>query len=85
MAEAATSWPPTCWPGPSWPGLISGCALTVDYVLTITVSVAAGGDALFSLFPPEFQPLKMGLEFFAPLVFLIVMNLRGVKESVLAW
>src|SRR5256712_2635809 len=29
----------------------SGCALSVDYVLTITTSVAAGGDALFDLFP----------------------------------
>ena len=30
-------------------GVISGCALLVDYVLTITVSIAAGGDALFGL------------------------------------
>ena len=64
-------------------GLISGCALTVDYVLTITVSVAAGGDALFSLFPQEYQPYKMILEL-SSLIFLIVMNLRGVKESVVA-
>ncbi len=64
-------------------GLVSGCALTVDYVLTITVSVAAGGDALFSLFPHSAQPYKMGVELVA-LLFLIVMNLRGVKESVLA-
>jgi hypothetical protein len=64
-------------------GLVSGSALTVDYVLTITVSVAAGGDALFSLFPPEYMHYKLGLEFLS-LVFLIVMNLRGVKESVLA-
>jgi amino acid transporter len=64
-------------------GLVSGCALTVDYVLTITVSVAAGGDALFSLIPPEYQGYKMGLEL-ASLFFLIVMNLRGVKESVIA-
>src|ERR1700757_760419 len=32
-------------------GVISGCALLVDYVLTITVSVAGGGDAVFSLLP----------------------------------
>ena len=64
-------------------GLVSGAALTVDYVLTITVSVAAGGDALFSLFPPSAAPYKMALELGA-LGFLIVMNMRGVKESVLA-
>jgi len=54
----------------------------VDYVLTITVSVAAGADALFSLFPAQWQWIKLGLEFFS-LIFLIIMNLRGVKESVL--
>src|SRR5208283_6093700 len=32
-------------------GLISGCALLVDYVLTITVSLAACGDAIFSFLP----------------------------------
>ncbi|MGH7281379.1 MAG: APC family permease, partial [Polyangiaceae bacterium] len=32
-------------------GLVSGSALLVDYVLTITISIAAGGDALFSLIP----------------------------------
>jgi len=26
-------------------GVVSGCALLVDYVLTISVSIAAGGDA----------------------------------------
>ncbi len=64
-------------------GLVSGSALTVDYVLTITVSVAAGGDALFSLFPPAWQGYKLTMEL-ACLLFLLVMNLRGIKESVLA-
>jgi len=32
-------------------GVASGAALVVDYMLTITVSVAAAGDALFSLAP----------------------------------
>src|SRR5688500_6949232 len=32
-------------------GLVSGCALLIDYVLTITVSISAAGDALFSLMP----------------------------------
>jgi amino acid transporter len=32
-------------------GVVSGGALLVDYVLTITVSIAAGGDAIFSMVP----------------------------------
>ena len=32
-------------------GVISGSALLVDYVLTITVSIASGGDAIFSMVP----------------------------------
>jgi amino acid transporter len=33
-------------------GVVSGCALLVDYVLTISVSVASGCDALWSFLPP---------------------------------
>ncbi|MGE5664616.1 MAG: amino acid transporter, partial [Deltaproteobacteria bacterium] len=32
-------------------GVLSGSALVIDYVLTITISVAAGGDAVFSFLP----------------------------------
>jgi amino acid transporter len=32
-------------------GVLSGSALLVDYVLTITVSIASGGDAVFSMVP----------------------------------
>ncbi|HVM62428.1 MAG TPA: APC family permease [Verrucomicrobiae bacterium] len=66
--------------GPS-AGVVSGCALLVDYILTITVSIASGADALFSLLPLSFQHLKLPVEF-AAIIFLVVMNLRGVKESV---
>jgi amino acid transporter len=34
-------------------GVVSGGALLVDYVLTITVSIASGGDAVFSMIPRE--------------------------------
>ncbi len=62
-------------------GVVSGCALLVDYVLTITVSIAAAGDALFSFLPPSWAPAKVAFE--AALVLtLTVLNLRGVKESV---
>lgn len=63
-------------------GVVSGCALLVDYVLTITVSVAAAGDALFGLLGPHAQPLKLYFDIGA-IVLLIVLNLRGVKESVM--
>ena len=66
------------------PGLISGCALLVDYVLTITVSIAAAGDALFSVgFLPAGAPAwKLPAEacFIAGM---LALNIRGVRESVL--
>ena len=34
-------------------GLVSGAALVVDYMLTITISIAASADALFSFLPPR--------------------------------
>ncbi len=64
-------------------GVISGCALLVDYVLTITVSVAAAGDAIFSLAPGAPPILKHVLEV-AFIFGLTVLNLRGAKESILA-
>jgi len=63
-------------------GLVSGAALIVDYVLTIAVSTASGMDALFSLLPSSFLPYKLLAE--AMLIFLlIILNLRGMKESIL--
>jgi amino acid transporter len=65
-------------------GVVSGCALIGDYVLTIAISVASGADAFFSLLPVAWQPWKM--TFAAGIViFLTLLNLRGVKESVLLW
>ncbi|HJU11022.1 MAG TPA: APC family permease, partial [Candidatus Binataceae bacterium] len=67
--------------GPN-PGLVSGCALVIDYVLTISISIASGADAIFSFLPTQWLPVK----FWACLlvvVLLVGMNLRGVKESVL--
>jgi amino acid transporter len=65
-------------------GVVSGGALVVDYVLTISISIASGADAMFSLLPPEW--LKYRLEFAAfGVVLLTMINLRGVKESVLLW
>jgi amino acid transporter len=61
-------------------GLVSGSALLVDYVLTIAISIAAGADALFSLLPPGAQPYKLPTEI-ALGILLIVLNLRGLTES----
>jgi amino acid transporter len=65
-------------------GVVSGSALLVDYVLTVTISVASGGDALFSLFPEHWLMWKIWFEI-AGVLFLTFLNLRGVKESVLVW
>ena len=62
-------------------GVLSGSALLVDYMLTITVSIVACGDALFSFLPVAWQPYKILFDLFLILL-LIVLNLRGVKESV---
>ncbi len=66
---------------PNW-GMICGCALLIDYLLTITISIASGTDALFSFLPLAWQPWKIHFSVFA-LISLMVLNLRGVKESVL--
>jgi amino acid transporter len=62
-------------------GLVSGCALVIDYVLTIAVSIASGADAVFSLFPPGAQRFEL-VAAACVVGLLIVLNLRGVKESV---
>jgi len=71
-------------------GVISGSALLVDYALTITVSIAAAGEALFGLLGPDWtlpglthHQCKLFAETGAILM-LIILNLRGIKESVMA-
>jgi len=63
-------------------GVVSGSALLVDYVLTITISVASGADALFSVLPAAWQPCKLAFGC-AGIGFLTLLNLRGVRESVM--
>lgn len=62
-------------------GVVSGCALLVDYVLTITVSIASCGDSLFSFLPIGYHHYKLPFEVVL-IVTLIILNIRGVKESV---
>src|SRR5580692_10063300 len=66
-----------------YPGLVSGCALIVDYVLTIAISIASGADAIFSFLPTAWLPYKFWLAVIVVVV-MVAMNLRGVKESVIA-
>jgi amino acid transporter len=65
-------------------GMVSGCALLVDYVLTIATSIAAGADAIFSMLPQSLLVHKTQSTVFC-VIFLTLINMRGVKESVMIW
>ena len=65
-------------------GVVSGCALIGDYILTIALSVASGADAIFSMLPVEWQVWKLKFSL-GTVVFLTLLNLRGAKESVVLW
>ena len=61
------------------PALVAAAALMIDYVLTVAVSVAAGIAALTSAVPSLFIHREtLGL---LSILFIVVMNLRGVRES----
>lgn len=62
-------------------GVISGCALLVDYILTITVSIASCADALFSYLPLHLHHYKVPFACLMALM-LIILNIRGLKESI---
>jgi len=63
-------------------GMVSGCALLIDYVLTITVSIACGADAIFSLLPLEWHSSRLVFAMCA-VVAMAILNMRGIKESIL--
>lgn len=63
----------------TYPGLIAGGALLVDYVLTVSVSVAAGVAAITSAFPalyPNRVSICVGV-----VLFIMMANLRGIRET----
>src|SRR2546421_1416180 len=66
------------------PGLIAGASLLVDYVLTVSVSIAAGVEAITSaMVGTRFAGLhehRVVLCLFF-IVFIMVVNLRGVREA----
>jgi len=62
-----------------FPGLVAASALLIDYVLTVSVSVAAGVAAIVS-FAPGLHTYRV--VFSLGVIWLItMMNLRGVRES----
>jgi amino acid transporter len=61
------------------PALIAAGALMIDYVLTVAVSVAAGVAAITSAVPSLYtHRTALGL---TAILFIVVVNLRGVRES----
>ncbi|HYS43469.1 MAG TPA: amino acid permease, partial [Geobacteraceae bacterium] len=62
-------------------GVVSGSALLVDYVLTITISIASCVDAVFSFLPIQFHHAKVATACLLTVI-LIILNMRGVKESI---
>ncbi|MCI2418315.1 APC family permease [Saccharopolyspora sp. K220] len=61
------------------PSLVVAAALMVDYVMTVSVSVAAGVDNLVSAVP-QLYPERVWIGI-AVVVLLMAMNLRGTRES----
>src|SRR6185369_11579259 len=61
------------------PALIAAASLLIDYVLTVSVSIAAGVAAITSALPHwHIDPVVLCLGFVAVLMF---GNLRGIRES----
>jgi hypothetical protein len=61
------------------PGLAAGAALLTDYILTVSVSTAAGVAAITAAFPDVFE--KRVAIMLLVVAFMTLMNLRGIRES----
>ena len=61
-------------------GLVAAAALLTDYVLTVSVSVAAGVAAITSAFPGALDDVRVELAAVSIAVVMLI-NLRGVRES----
>lgn len=60
-------------------GLLAAAALMIDYILTAAVGISAGVTALVSALP-ELHPHQLAL-CLAVLAVIVIVNLRGVKET----
>ena len=61
------------------PALIAGASLLTDYILTVSVSIASGVAQITSAFPVLYD-YRVALSVIF-ILFVMLMNLRGVKES----
>ncbi|HEX3011278.1 MAG TPA: APC family permease [Syntrophomonadaceae bacterium] len=61
------------------PGLIAGASLSVDYTLTVAVSISAGAAAITSAYPPAY-PYRVIIASLM-IVLMVIGNLRGIRES----
>lgn len=61
------------------PAQTAGAALLTDYILTVAVSIAAGVAQIVSAYP-SLYPYRVLLSVIA-ILFIMLINLRGVKES----
>ncbi len=58
---------------------VTGAALLTDYILTVAVSISAGVANVLSV-APELAPMRVHITV-GVIVFMTIVNLRGVKES----
>ncbi|MFD3448878.1 APC family permease [Microbacteriaceae bacterium 4G12] len=70
---------------PQWVALVASSSLLIDYVLTVAVSVSAAVEAVSSAYSVV-APYKTVIAVLC-VIFLVVVNLRGVAESakIFAW
>ena len=62
-----------------FPALIAGASLLTDYILTVSVSIASGVAQITSAFPVLYNHRVVFSVCF--ILFIMIINLRGVKES----
>jgi amino acid transporter len=67
----------------TWPGLVAAAALLTDYILTVAVSSSAGVAAITSAYP--FLGPHAVTMCASAIIVLTVVNLRGVRESGIAF
>jgi amino acid transporter len=65
------------------PAQVAGAALLTDYILTVAVSISAGVAQIVSAYPQTF-PYRVWIAV-AAVIMVMLINLRGVKESGMAF
>jgi len=61
------------------PGVVVAAALLVDYILTVSVSIASGVDNIISAVP-QLDPFRVELAV-GFVILIVIVNLRGVREA----